>query len=213
MTLFNPDRQVDYTRDLQRVHTGHAPALCTVAEAYGTKVARAWLQIQLSDLSEFSGCRGKLTDRQMAHTAEMLLERCRSYRLTEMMLFFVRFKCGDYGQFYGCVDPMRILQAVKRFEAERQEWFRSECRRREDAEAAEAERELEALRESYRRRVTEAWGEADTPPIDFTQYRLMGYAEMTDTELSAELAAIASGDKEPPGSIIDYLRLAAESAP
>lgn len=37
------------------------------------------------------------------------------------MHFFQKFKLGYYGEFYGAVDPMRIMSALKKFAEERAE--------------------------------------------------------------------------------------------
>lgn len=36
-------------------------------------------------------------------------------KVSEMLLFFHRMKNGNYGNFYGAVDPMKILAALRKF--------------------------------------------------------------------------------------------------
>ena len=40
-------------------------------------------------------------------------------KVSELLLFFYRFKAGHYGHFYGTVDPMVITCALRDFVAER----------------------------------------------------------------------------------------------
>lgn len=40
-------------------------------------------------------------------------------KISELLLFFHRFKAGRYGHFYGNVDPLRITTALREFISER----------------------------------------------------------------------------------------------
>jgi len=42
-------------------------------------------------------------------------------KVSELMLFFHRFKAGKYGEFYGVVDPQRIMSGLNMFLRERVE--------------------------------------------------------------------------------------------
>lgn len=120
LTLFNPTKQIEYTLDVKRAYCGHAPALSGVKEAYGGGTARSWLFVQISDLMEFSGCKGKLSVKQIEELANIILTEYGYLKLTEMMDFFRKFKAGNYGKFYGTVDPMVITCALVEFKRERE---------------------------------------------------------------------------------------------
>jgi hypothetical protein len=94
---------------------GSAPKLSDVAEQYGDNVAKSWLQVQLADLNEFSGAQTKMTPRQIDQVAGLILENHSNYKLTELMVFFHDYKSGKYGTFYGAVDPLRIMEALRDF--------------------------------------------------------------------------------------------------
>lgn len=119
LKLFNPTKQTEYTLDVRRAYRGHAPALSGVKEAYGGGTARSWLFVQISDLMEFSGCKGKLSVKQIEELANIILTEYGYLKLTEMMDFFRKFKAGNYGKFYGTVDPMVITCALREFKRER----------------------------------------------------------------------------------------------
>lgn len=196
LTAYNPSMQVAISRDVERAHRGTAPRLSVVKEAYGSNVAEAWLEIEINDLSEFSGCKGKLTTGQITELARMILEGYPHYRLSEFMLFFQRFKRCEYGKFYGAVDPMVVLEALRTFDDERARVFEAIDRRERRAREAEQEREAEEIRRRYERRVPGAW--TAEAPIDFLQYRLMGFDKMSDERLAVALEEIRRGGLELP---------------
>ncbi len=201
---FTPDTQVIYCRDVDKCHFGKAPTIRLVEKAYGRKTAMSWMEIQLYNLSEFAGCKEKLSPTQIAETAAMILDGYPCYKLTEFMLFFQRFKRCEYGKFYGAVDPMVILQALSTFSEERvlaitkrQQAEQKEKQKKQDAE-------LDEIRERYRRRVPDAF--TDKAPIDFLQYRLMGFDCMDDERLAKELETIVSGEKKLPTDVMEMIR-------
>lgn len=63
------------------------------------------------------------------------------FKLTEFMVFFLRFKQGLYGTFYGVFDPMVITRSLREFRADREKLLRFyEDKKRQ--EEKEREREL-----------------------------------------------------------------------
>lgn len=207
LIAFNPDHQDNYCRDLDRVYFGKAPTIKAVSDAYGYNVAESWLICQLNDLSENAGSKQQFTPRQIEELARRLARVYPGYKLTEFMLFFQRFKDCRYGHFYNIDNPMKVMDAAAQFDRERTQAY---AKREQDEENAKRERErkrLEQLRQRYIDRVPGAFTKA--APIDFLQYRLLGYNQMSDEELSAELAAITSGEKKIPYTfkeILDYFR-------
>lgn len=205
LVKFNPDMQVKFCRDLERVFFGKAPVIGIVALAYGRETAEAWLICQLNDMSAFAGCKEKLSKRQINETAAIIAERYGHYKFTEFMYFCQKFKCGEYGKFYGAVDPMVILEALGDFNEERAWWYE---RHRAELEKAERDRlydENAALRQRYRKRVPDA--DTDKAPINFLQYRLMGFDSMTDDELAEKLDALRTGREEIPERALDIIEL------
>ena len=205
LTLFAPTFQTKYCRDVERVHFGKAPKIKSVAEAYGHKTAESWLEIQLNDLSEFVGCKDKLTKRQIEETALMILETYPNYNLVEFMLFFHRFKMCRYGRFYGMVDPMIILQALSTFNDERESAYIEHRRKEQERERQESDRQFNAEKQQYISRVPDAF--TDKAPIDFNQYRLMGFATMSDEQLQQEIADIRAGRKVLPTDVMNILNI------
>lgn len=131
--------QYRYCADVGRCFTGHAPSLGLLKLAYGGHIAESWLEIQLRDLSEFSGCKDKLSLLQIEETAKVIIAEFDYLKVSELMLFFVQFKAGRYGRFYGAVDGLVITQALQEFCAYRRDVLERH-RRLQEKEAREKQR-------------------------------------------------------------------------
>lgn len=158
MTKFNPSRQAEVALNKRNCYMGQAPRLSTITEAYGQQISQAWLEIQIRDLSKYSGCKDKLTNAQVTETATHILAAWPQLKLTEFMLFFHYMKSGRYGHFYGAVDGMRITEALDDFittraveiaaieeEDTRRRRTEEEARRREKAISFEEWQEIKQL--------------------------------------------------------------------
>lgn len=115
LSCFNPGRQVALTKDIASAFLGNAPSLGLVATAFGEDARDNWLDIQITELAAFSGCKDKLTDHQIQSLIDIVAEEYSYLKVTEIMYFFRKFKAGDYGKFYGTVDPLTITCALKEF--------------------------------------------------------------------------------------------------
>lgn len=194
--------QIQYCRDVRRVHTGIAPRIDTVALAYGNNAAESWLEIQLNNLSEFAGAKEKLNPEKTAELARIIIEKYPHYKLTEFMLFFVRFKCGEYGRFYGVVDPLIIMEALSDFDDERA--FQLDRYANEERKAKE-DAEFRAHRECHKRyaaRVPDAY--TDSAPLDFSQYQIL-YDNKTDDELNHDINEIRAGRLKLPKRMLELI--------
>lgn len=153
LQTFNPDMQGRYVAHLERCFFGSAPTLQAVDNAYGTGVSQAWLVVQLYNLSEYCGCREKLTEMQLRELASVMRQQYSFLKVTEFMVFFQQFKAGVFGRFYGSVDPMVITEAVRTFMAHRGAIIakREEALRREalaaEMQGAVSREEYEAMRQ------------------------------------------------------------------
>ncbi len=116
---YNPDRQLDICTEPGDCYFGGYPTLAQVNGTLGQSVSVAWLVAQLYDLSEYCGCKAKLEGRPAEQCARIITANYFYLKVSELMLFFYKFKSGDYGRFYGAVDPMVITTALKDFASER----------------------------------------------------------------------------------------------
>lgn len=123
MRTFHINRQIELTKEPERCHFQNAPTLWTVNLAYGFGTAQEWLTYQITDLSEFSGARGKITDGQLDQIVQLITDDYGFLNMAEIMLFCRRFKRGLYDKFYGSVDPIAIMQGLNEFCRERNEAY------------------------------------------------------------------------------------------
>lgn len=113
--LFDPSRQAAFTNTperLKRCYVGHAPTLYTLNLAFGDGAADAWLNPQLVDIAEFSGSHDKLTTMQIDNLCRTIAATYGYLKITELMHFFLLFKSGKFGKFYGAVDALVITEAL-----------------------------------------------------------------------------------------------------
>lgn len=116
----NPDVQSRFAMQPTKAVTGDYPTLDELRTAYGKETPSAWLAVQVADMMRFTGTR-HLNERQQEQLADILAVEARELKVTELMIFFYRFKTGQYGRFYGSVDPMVVTTALQDFKRERQE--------------------------------------------------------------------------------------------
>lgn len=150
LTVFNPDVQYLCADNLKRSFVGTAPTLSIVREAFGTATVESWLEIQLRDLSEFSGCKNKLTIQQLDEIARVIYTMFPYLKVTELAYFFLLFKSGKYGKFYGAVDGLKITESLQSFLEMRRNYIEAyeneEKNRKRAEEQARHEKEVEQFR-------------------------------------------------------------------
>ena len=114
----NPKTQASFALKPQKAIMGDYPTLTDICLSYGKTFAEQWLYPQISDLSIFTGAKN-LDKEQVRSLASVIAAEYRYLKVTELLLFFHRFKAGHYGRFYGSVDPMVITCALRDFIKER----------------------------------------------------------------------------------------------
>ena len=120
LAVVSPKTQVAFARQPEKAVMGQYPTLADINETYGRDYDVDWLLPQLYDLSTFTGA-VNLGPEQQDALARTLAVECQELKVTEVMLFFYRFKTGRYGRFYGAVDPMVVMTALQDFLREREE--------------------------------------------------------------------------------------------
>ena len=113
MTVMNPSLQQYSAEHQERAFFGEAPTLMTLRCAYHNDAATIWMLPQLYDLNEYCGCKEKLDEGQMTQLARMIITEFGYLKVSEIMLFLHRFKSGRYGRFYGAIDPLVIISALR----------------------------------------------------------------------------------------------------
>lgn len=121
MTLskYNPDFLQKERLSIDDCHFGDYPTLAELDKQFNGRFSAAWLMAHLHDLSEYCGCRDKLAGQPLRQCASIIASEYYYLKVTELMLFFNRFKLGRYGRFYGSVDPLVITTSLQTFVDER----------------------------------------------------------------------------------------------
>lgn len=115
LKVFAPVNQSKYSLFKERCFIGTAPSLSLIKDSFGEGTAILSITNQLKDLSEYTGCKEKLSISQMDSIAGTILMNYWSLKITELMYFFQFFKGGRFGRFYGTVDGMVITSALYEF--------------------------------------------------------------------------------------------------
>lgn len=116
------------------------PSLVDVSIAYDVDGARMWLKCHLLKVNEFVGVKQKLTDEQLRDLSDQMICEYPYLNIAEICCFFGRLRSGKYEDFYGSVDPMRILKSLDVFCRNR---MRDLCQAEREFELAQAERRKE----------------------------------------------------------------------
>ena len=111
---FNPQKQNEYIKHFDRCFIGKALRLTDVAGAYEAKTAIFWIKIQLLDLALFTGVK-KPSDEQITMLCETILANYGFLKVTELMVFFSKFKAGQFERFFGNFDAMVITNSLATF--------------------------------------------------------------------------------------------------
>lgn len=147
LATFNPDLQIAIAANVERAFTGNSPSLTVVKHSYSEQVLIVWILAQLENINDFCGVLNKMTIVQMENLARIIVVEYHYFKISELMLFFHRFKCGKYGQFYGVIDPQKLMSAIQAFASDRISETRSiETRRQQE--------ELNRMRDEWRRSTT-----------------------------------------------------------
>lgn len=112
---FLPQYQILFAKQTIKSLVGDCPSLKDVKDIWGETNVAIWLANQIHDLSEYTGVNKKLNDYQKEEIARLITSEFHFLKLSELMLFFFKFKVGMYGSFYGAIDPLVITVALQKF--------------------------------------------------------------------------------------------------
>lgn len=118
----NPSVQSFFAEKPEKAIMGDYPTLRDINVAYGKGFAVEWLLQHITNLALFCGVKNPTTE-QMEELARVIAVEYHYLKITEILLFFHRFKTGRYGRFFGAVDPMVITCALRDFIKERNEEY------------------------------------------------------------------------------------------
>ena len=99
LNTFKPDMQVMAARYTERAYFGTAPMLETVCLGYGELVVMVFICALLEDINLFVGVKEKMPVNRQRELSRLVLAEYPYLKVTELLLFFHRLKCGRYGRF------------------------------------------------------------------------------------------------------------------
>ena len=154
--VFNPSVQIKCAMNVERSLMGDAPTIRQLLYSYQIEQLQVWMMAQLLDLNEYVGVKNKMETAQMKALANVLIVESYYLKASEMLLFFYKLKAGDFGGFYGAVDPQKVGECLIAFK----KWRSLELDKinnkiaQEDRERKRKEwRKTGITREEYERRV------------------------------------------------------------
>lgn len=118
---FSPSLQAICAQNIERTFLGDAPSLALLEQTYPNEQINTWIIAHLMDLYKFAGVKEKPSFRQVMELSVMIRVEYYYLKASELLLFFFKFKSGEYGTFYGVVDPMVILAALIDFKTYRRQ--------------------------------------------------------------------------------------------
>lgn len=113
---FGPDTQAKMARDERHAIMADYSTLETLNFAFGANAASSWLTTHIANLNKFAGSKN-MSDPQTKELAQIIAQEYKNIKFSILMLFFYRFKLGDFGKFFGKIDPMVITCSLKDFVA------------------------------------------------------------------------------------------------
>ena len=147
------------------------PTLAAYDRLYGEGCAEDWVCMQITVLFAASSSREKGLVDGIRLFASAFAGEVRQYKLSELMLFFARYKAGKYDNSYASFDAKRIGNAFFK------EFLKERVYEIDKCERAKVQQEIEQRR--------------FTPPEGYTSYtwyqELKRRAQAGDTEAAAIL--------------------------
>jgi hypothetical protein len=136
---FDPEQQKIICSSLEECYSDKYPTLSRIKIIYGRGTAESWLMAEVSDLSEYTNTK-KISPRQNEELAASILLNYGYMTIAQIMLFFLKFKSGEYGKFYGSVDALVISDALNSFKYDRMRDI-DEIEKKKDKKIADAKKE------------------------------------------------------------------------
>ena len=115
---FTPDIQTVLSSkrvDFVECYKMKYPSLGLIGHTYTNEATIEWLKIQFLDLNNFVGVKEKLNTAQINQLAGLFFFDCYFLNIAEVALFFLKYKLGKFGEFFGVIDPLKIMNAKNQF--------------------------------------------------------------------------------------------------
>ena len=101
--------------NIERSLMGDVPTIRQLLYTYEMEQLQIWMMAQLEDLNEYVGVKNKMETAQMKELGGMIIVKSKQLKASEILLFFFKLKAGDFGSFYGVVDPQKVGEYLNAF--------------------------------------------------------------------------------------------------
>ena len=101
--------------NIERSLMGDVPTIRQLLYTYEMEQLQIWMMAQLEDLNEYVGVKNKMETAQMKELGGMIIAKSNYLKASEILLFFFKLKAGDFGSFYGVVDPQKVGEYLNDF--------------------------------------------------------------------------------------------------
>ena len=112
---FNPSVQIRCAMNIERSLMGDAPTIRQLVYTYQVEHLQVWIMAHLEDLNDYAGVKNKLSTAQMKALASIIIQKSEYLKASEILLFFFKIKAGDFGGFFGTIDPQKVGEYLNDF--------------------------------------------------------------------------------------------------
>ena len=113
--VFNPSVQIMCAMNIERSLMGNAPTIRQLLHTYQLEHVQIWVMAHLEDLNEYAGVKNKMATNHIKELASMIIVKSSFLKASEILLFFHKLKAGDFGGFFGTVDPLKVGEYLNIF--------------------------------------------------------------------------------------------------
>lgn len=108
---YNPQKWGDVLQNWEKAYTANVPTIAGMTKKFGRQAASAWVAVQLLALYGTSNNKDKSAADSIILFAETFAPQVGGFKLSELMIFFARYKAGRYDSSFASFDARRIGNA------------------------------------------------------------------------------------------------------
>lgn len=142
---FSPRNWGYVSSNIEKAYLSDTPTLGSYSDCFGFENAKKWIHSQVLALYGMSGNKDEGVAEGLSFFSSSFASQTMNYKLSELMLFFSRYKSGKYDNSYASFDTKRIGNAF---------FFEFVKERKYEIDLIERKKIIERIDENYRNSVT-----------------------------------------------------------
>lgn len=115
LSLFSPEKQCEICKTAINAVSYDSLTLKEISDLYGSKTARLTIIPHIADFVMFTNSKDVMGEQSIIQCADVIVTSYGYLKVTEIMLFFFKYKSGDLGNVYGSISPLDITTSLKKF--------------------------------------------------------------------------------------------------